>query len=265
MGAGRPSKRRRVERVEDAEEPIPSLLLKIPLELRLQIYDYALSDITITVAEQERNAFDSTNPEEDGEIEGLPSKYVPLVKNEYDPDMVMVGPPKVVPYQGILDQYALPQLSATNSLAGVSMDSGYASAGSSMYSIATTSTTSLPLFDLTNKPSSAPAVTNIALLEVNKQIRQEMLAHLQSRTCKQTTLYMTYPFGLLVLRHHYPALLKYTKNIVITGQYSAPEPAPPSGKGRWSSKLPHLFIGCTKHMADAVLYHGLVSVTLFER
>lgn len=229
-GAGRPSKRRRVETDEIKHTSPSSMLLRIPLELRLQIYDYALSDVTITVAEQERNMFDSAI-ELDGEIEGVPSRYAPLIKNEYDPALMMVGPPTTVPYKSIMDQGAISQACASNTLAGVSMasmDSGYASAGSSMYSIASTSTTSLPLSTLAEKLSIVPAVTNMALLQVNKQIRNEMLTQMQSRTAKQTTLYATYPYGLLVLQHHYPALLKYSKHVIITGQYTSPDEASPS-------------------------------------
>merc|ERR1711981_474340 len=223
-------KRRRVESAGVTEPARSSLLLKIPLELRLQIYDYALSDVTIAVAEQERNISDSVNGDEDGHIEGIPSKYVPVVKNEYDPELVMVGPPATVPYRSVLEPYSLPQLTSASSLAGVSMDSGYASAGSSMYSIATASSTSLPVSGPSFASPHIQPITNNSLLLINKQTRHEMLVHLQSRTCKQTTLYATYPYGLLVLRHHYPALLKHSKHIVITGQYTSPDPAPSTAR-----------------------------------
>jgi hypothetical protein len=193
--------------------------MSIPLELRLQIYDYALSDVTIAVAEEESNLFDS-GIDVDGEIEGVPRRYKPLVMNEYAADMVMVGPPPVAPSSGLFESSSLSRIGTQNSLAGVSMDSGYASAGSSMYSIASTSTIDLTL---PSKNAPAPAVTNITLLQVNKQMREEMLSQLKSRTCKQTTVYATYPYGVLVLRKHYAALLKYTKHIVITGQYTSPE------------------------------------------
>jgi hypothetical protein len=226
MGAGRPTKRRRFE--EPKPEPKPCHFFKIPLELRLAIYDYALSDVTITVEEQDSNIFNSG--ELDSEVEGLPARYVPKVENEYKVDMVMVGAPKVVPYKNTLGQTVslMGMSSADPSLAGVSMDSGYASAGSSMYSIASTSTTSLPLSSIDDKLSNAPPITNISLLQINSQIRNEMLMQMRSRIAKQTTLYVTYPYGLLVLQHHYPALLQSAKHIVITGSYTSPEPASPS-------------------------------------
>lgn len=39
-------------------------------------------------------------------------------------------------------------------------------------------------------------------------------------TCTPTTLYVNYPYGLLVLKKHYPSLIKHVNNIVVSGTYN---------------------------------------------
>ncbi|KIV99123.1 hypothetical protein, variant [Verruconis gallopava] len=219
---GRPTKRRRVANPSEKPEAESSLLFKLPLELRLHIYNYALNDVTITVADQGQHIH---NPANDlcCKIEGLPLRYVPLVTNTYSPDNMMIGPPKALSNEHMrrsLDMLGMNN-SGDNSITQMSMDSGYSSATNSIYSNLQAATINPSFSNFEGKLDNVQSVTNISLLRINSQIRNEMLTHLQSRMCTRTTLYVTYPYGLLVLRHHYPALLRYAKSVVITGTYES--------------------------------------------
>ncbi|KAF2423198.1 hypothetical protein EJ08DRAFT_701323 [Tothia fuscella] len=172
-------------------------LLTIPLELRLQIYDYALeelSDVTITVAERERNTFDSADPA--GIVKGLPGEYIPVVKNCFDSDLLKIGKPDVIP------------LTRLNDLdVGVSIDSGYGSFG-------------LDGKSSTEQPC-VPHLTSLSLLLTNRQTHEEFALHIRHPTACHSTLHVTYPYGLIVLQELYPTLLRHCAKVNISGFYDA--------------------------------------------
>lgn len=196
---GRPAKR--VKR----EEPKPRcFLLEIPIEIRLLIFDFALAEtnhITISVAELEKNIFNNSEPEET--IEGIPGKYVPLVKNEFDPKMMEIGKVGLVP---------LPDLLGARTLTG-SMDSGYGS-------FDTSSAVGGGKFGGPNRPE-IPLLTSMSLFLTNRQIHDEMTAHIKHPTSERSTLHVNYPYGIIVLETLYPSLLRYAEKICVSGWYDS--------------------------------------------
>jgi hypothetical protein len=201
--------------------------LSLPIELRLQIYNWALaetSDVTITVAERERNIFDGCEPA--STIAGLPRKYLPVVRNEHDEELLRVGMPKIIPLPG------LEELDV-----GSSMDSGYGSfgSGSSGYNLRSSAT-----------QPAIPPLTSLSLLLTNKQINEEFSLHIKHPTASHSTLHVTYPYGIIVLQELYPALLRHCEKICVSGYYdgnnsptmSSPRPTysgayrPPTGSPR---------------------------------
>jgi hypothetical protein len=174
--------------------------LSLPIELRLQIYNWALaetSDVTITVAERERNIFDDCEPT--STIKGLPGKYIPVVRNEHDAELLKVGMPKIVPLPGLGDLGA-----------GSSMDSGYGSfdSPSSGYNLRSSAT-----------QPAIPPLTSLSLLLTNRQINEEFSLHIKHPTASHSTLHVTYPYGIIVLQELYPSLLRHCGKICVSGYY----------------------------------------------
>jgi hypothetical protein len=205
----RPAKRVKRER-QTAPEPKPRcFLLEIPIEVRLLIFDYALAEtnhITISVAELEKNIFDDSEPEET--IEGIPGKYVPLVKNAFDPEMMEIGKVGVIP---------LPDMLSVPTLTG-SMDSGYGSFGPS-------TSMGAAKFGRPNLPE-VPLLTSMSLFLTNRQIHDEMTAHIKHPTSERSTLHVNYPYGIIVLETLYPSLLRYAEKICISGWFDSTDSLP---------------------------------------
>lgn len=197
----RPQKR--VKRDHVFEQPTPRCqFLELPIEVRLLIYDYAIAEtnhITISVAEVEKNVFDDSTPRET--VEGIPGQFVPLVKNGFDRKMMEIGKVEMIP---------LPDLLGAKILNG-SMDSGYGS---------------FQLFDRTYRSEfgrpdhpEVPLLTAMSLFLTNRQIHDEMTAHIQHPTSERSTLHVNYPYGIIVLETLYPSLLRYAEKICISGWY----------------------------------------------
>lgn len=196
----RPQKR--VKRTHEPTKPAPRCyLLEIPIEIRLMVYECALAEtnhITISVAELEKNVFDHSEPEET--IEGIPGRFVPLIKNKFDPKMMEIGKVEVIP---------LPELMSTRMLTG-SMDSGYGSFNASNSVIG-------EKFGSPHRPE----LSSMSLLLTNRQIHDEMTAHIKHPTSARSTLHVNYPYGIIVLETLYPSLLRHAKEICISGWYDS--------------------------------------------
>lgn len=197
----RPQKR--VKREHISEEPAPRCqFLEIPIEVRLLIYGYAIAEtkhITISVVELEKNIFDDSTPKET--IEGIPGQFVPLIKNGFDPMMMEIGKVETIP---------LPDILGTRTLTG-SMDSGYGSFDAS-------SSVGGGKFGRPDVPE-VPLLTAMSLFLTNRQIHEEMTAHIKHPTSARSTLHVNYPYGIIVLETLYPTLLRYVEKICISGWY----------------------------------------------
>ncbi|QDS76741.1 hypothetical protein FKW77_001339 [Venturia effusa] len=220
----RPQKR--VKREHLVEKPAPRWqFLELPIEVRLLIYDYAIAEtdhITVSVAELERNIFDDSVPKET--IEGIPGQFVPLVKNGFEPQMMEIGKVETIP---------LPDILGPSTLTG-SMDSGYGSFDAS------SSVGGGPLGRL--KHPEVPLLTAMSLLLTNRQVYQEMTAHIKHPTSRRSTLHVNYPYGVIVLETLYPTLLRYAEKICISGWYEGisdgSEFASPGAAGRDDPTIP---------------------------
>ncbi|EKG21014.1 hypothetical protein MPH_01643 [Macrophomina phaseolina MS6] len=193
------------------------LLLELPVELRLLIYDYALfSADHVTIASGLKCSFaspvDSGYESDDGRdsdelIPGLPPDCEPVVLPRFDPDFLHIEQP--------------------------------------------------PIFDNCHAQDGAPAAaedpvaryranlpfgTPLALLQTSRQIKDELTWHLKSQRTQERklSLYMTYPYGLLVFQHLCPDLIRLVRSIHISGYYYPPhaqEQVKRAVECRWLQRL----------------------------
>lgn len=184
-------------------------LLELPVELRLLIYDYALfSHEHVTIATGLKCSFaspvDSGYESDDGR----------------DSDELIPGlPPDVEPV--ILPRFDPAFLHLEQP----------------------------PIFDnctqdANNDPAApvVPLTTPLALLQTNRQVRDELTWHLKSQRThdRKLSLYMTYPYGLLVFQHLCPGLIRLVRSIHISGYYyptHAQEQVKRAAECRWMQRL----------------------------
>ncbi|KAJ9641940.1 hypothetical protein H2199_005155 [Coniosporium tulheliwenetii] len=224
----------------------PCHLLRLPTELRLHIYDYALCDaeaITISSGEVIDYGFgvypdDGCAEESIGRrhksIPGLPANHVPIIRRHYDQSLLSITSPAVV----------LPPGSASLSSPAESFtDSAYASATS----LASSSQTSTEAPDANTDSSwdAIPLSTPLSLLATCRTINAELQSHLQFQ--KTTTaqygpaLYVSYPTGLLVLKALCSHLLAHARAVYIAGAYHVSAPIqPPGNESALSRRLARL-------------------------
>ncbi|KAH7117935.1 hypothetical protein B0J11DRAFT_583312 [Dendryphion nanum] len=163
-------------------------LLTIPTELRLEIYKYCLAEptaITITAA-QVTTSSKKTPDVSRREIPGLPREYNPLVRSYYDPSLLSLA------------------------------ESPYANFPNGAT-------------DLQSKCDQLPYPTSLALLQscrlINSELRGEREKWNFDKLMGGLSLFVTYPFGVLILKEVYPQLLQQAKNVYISGYYyKSPKP-----------------------------------------
>lgn len=159
-----------------------SYLLSIPTELRLQIYDYCLEDAnTITLTAAPLTVFGHTIKDRACRkpISGLPDTHCPLVRYCYDPVLLSIPEPPTI-----------------------SLDNG------------------------TNPNANherLPYPTPLALSQTCRFIKEELGDYMRRRPEEKAggglSLYVTYPYGILVLKELYPFILRQAKNVYISGYY----------------------------------------------
>jgi hypothetical protein len=190
--------------------------LELPIELRLHIYEYALDDTSsVTIATGRIEGADNVSvflPRRGiPNIPGIPNDQFPIVRSKYDAALLSLDNPPTVP------RPSLPQ-----------------------YNGRRRKRTQQPI------PASLEYPGALALLLLNHQIKHEMEAHILRRTTRKgknvrkdrtsqksncriqggVAIYATYPYGVLVLKHMYPALLKQAKSVHISGYYVSQEESP---------------------------------------
>ncbi|OJD28869.1 uncharacterized protein BKCO1_1060001 [Diplodia corticola] len=185
------------------QQPAKCLLLDLPVELRLLIYDYALfSHDHVTIGTGLKPSFaspvDSGYASDDGRdsdelIPGLPSDFEPVVLPRFDPDFLHLEQPP------IFDHCTRDQDEATAAAADDDDERD-------------------PIARLRAK---LPFASPLALLQTNRQIRDELNWHLKSQRTqdRKLSLYMTYPYGLLVFQHLCPDLIRLARSVHISGYY----------------------------------------------
>ncbi|KAK7730167.1 hypothetical protein SLS57_001828 [Botryosphaeria dothidea] len=198
-----------------------SLLLELPVELRLLIYDYALFSYEhVTISTGLKGSFaspvDSGYASDDGHdsdelIPGLPSDFEPAVLPRFDPDFLHLEQPPIF----------------ENSHADSAAKDGAASDDDD---------------PLARHRANLPLTTPLALLQTNRQIKDELTWHLKSQRTQERklSLYMTYPYGLLVFQNLCPDLIRLVRSIHISGYYYPPhaqEQVKRAAECRWLQRL----------------------------
>ncbi|KAK3670952.1 hypothetical protein LTR78_009230 [Recurvomyces mirabilis] len=156
-------------------------LLRLPIELRLQIYGYALQDntrLTIGSAELVGSHPDIVHRlygSNRSPYPGLPVHHEPVTEAGFNPSLLSTTNPAVIPLTS-----------------GTHLPHGG-------YGHCFTAHTALPL--------------------VNKRINAELRRYIKCVTKRTTSLFISYPHGLHVLRTLTPHLLRQTRSIHIAGNY----------------------------------------------
>lgn len=175
--------------------------LSLPTELRCHIYDYLLADpYTITVSAGYTTIFGHRIRDKARKVDvpGLPLDFAPLVRSHHDAALLSVAaPPEVALDQENASVVGKPQLQLPGAL---------------------------------------------ALLRTCRMVNDELKDYMRGRKARKAarakntsataaddteglSLYVSYPYGVLVLNHLYPALLKHARRVYISGYYtSAKEP-----------------------------------------
>lgn len=207
-------------------------LLSLPTELRCHIYDYVLSDsqaITISVGHVTKSGSRVQTFPRKTDIPGLPHHLIPLAKTQYDASLLhAANPPQISIEHGwprsLGAEVALPfpaplSLSSTCHLINDEM-TDYKRRRAQLR-IAQANATRPPTYSKnaqqwvkSSSPSShSPIPTNNAIKEANEE---------------GLSLYVSYPYGILVLRSLYPYLLKQASRVYIAGYHAPREDTPPS-------------------------------------
>ncbi|OAL55427.1 hypothetical protein IQ07DRAFT_582916 [Pyrenochaeta sp. DS3sAY3a] len=190
-----------------------SALLDLPTEIRCHIYDYLLSDrqaITISAGYVTVLGHRIEDRARKLDIPGLPLDLAPLVRCHHDTSVLSVAnPPTVSIEEGGLDDSE------------------------------------------TRKPYPAP----LALLQTCRVINDELTDYTRGKRriaqarssgeCDKTqdsesdkeglSIYVTYPYGVLVLKHQYPYLLKQARRVFISGYFTSPTDAEPGSPASTAS------------------------------
>ncbi|GME40482.1 hypothetical protein GTA08_BOTSDO07844 [Neofusicoccum parvum] len=199
------------------------LLLELPVELRLLIYDYALfSQEHLTIATGLKCSFqspvDSGYESDDGRdsdelIPGLPADFEPAVLPRFDPDFLHIDQPPIFDSDADKD----------DARHGVSDHDGDED-------------------PVARHRRNLPFASPLALLQTNRQIKDELTWHLKSQRTqdRKLSLYMTYPYGLLVFQHLCPDVVRLARSIHISGYYypaHAQEQVKQARECRWMQRL----------------------------
>ncbi|KAF1997229.1 hypothetical protein P154DRAFT_579152 [Amniculicola lignicola CBS 123094] len=165
----------------------------IPIELRLQIYDYLFDgSTTITISAARTTCFGVPIRDTARKIPipGLPNDFAPLVRTFYDSSLVNISHPPTIP----IDRLG-PRIGIAESCA----------------------------------PKLYPPT--LALMQTCRQMRDELIDYTQRKRQRDMmgnlTLHITYPYGILVLKELYPFLLGQATSVYISGYYKPEQETSP--------------------------------------
>lgn len=175
--------------------------LSLPVELRCHIYGYLYTDPqTITVSAGYITVFGSRIQDRcrETEIPGLPLELTPLVRCEYDPKLLSVANPPTVPMEDIESEKLIYPAPMALSLS-----------------------CRLVYDEMTDFVSGQQRIAQA----LSKDVRSKTEDSEQDKD--GLSLYVTYPYGVMVLKQIYPYLLKHAKRVHISGHYTpTPEGEP---------------------------------------
>jgi hypothetical protein len=194
-----------------------SPLFRLPLELRLDIYDLVLQHETeVTIATV-------PDPSYKAPIPGMPQGHRPIMVPGFDEDLLSFT--KFAPQQwkspkraltalpqGRLPSFIKPgtrfgQASSTSLRPGLSRNSSFESSASM----------APPMHTAPPTPAENEQSGYAALLFTCQQIRSELTTHLAVRWQHPLLVHVSYPFGALALSNMYYPLIPATKSINMCG------------------------------------------------
>ncbi|RAR08874.1 hypothetical protein DDE83_005791 [Stemphylium lycopersici] len=174
--------------------------LSLPTEIRCQIYDYLLAEpYAITIGAGYTTCFGNRIQDRARKIEipGLPLDLAPLARRRHDASLLSVAkPPTIAVENGCMDDFEGEKLGLPAPLA--------------------LSLTSWLIKDelsdcIRRRRQISQAHTIIDADGVPQENGEEM---------EGLSLYVSYPYGVLVLKSQYPYLLKQARRVYISGHYT---------------------------------------------
>jgi hypothetical protein len=176
--------------------------LSLPTELRCHVYDYILSEpYAITVSAGYITCFGNRIQDRARKtaIPGLPLDLAPLARRHHDTSLLSVAKPPTISIDNVLME------------------------------------------DIQGEKLALPAP--LALLLTSKLVNDELTDYMRGRNViaqarstntggasqdadedqEGLSLYVSYPYGVMVLKSQYPFLLKQARRVYISGYYAAPE------------------------------------------
>jgi hypothetical protein len=193
-----------------------SAFLSLPTELRCQIYDYLLSDShAVTISAGYTTVFGHCIQDcaRKLDIPGLPLNLSPLVRPIRDASLLSVAKP--------------PEIAIDNGRTGIAeQDTGTLGMPAPL---ALLLTCSLVNDELTDYMRGRKQIKTARARSANSNTGKEDLNAEEDK--EGLSLYVTYPYGVLVLKSMYPYLLKQARRVYISGYYTNPkdfEPGSPT-------------------------------------
>lgn len=196
-----------------AQRELKSFLLSIPTELRLQIYDYCLEDARVVTVSSARVV-------DDAKDSGL-GVTSPCITGINSPKDKSQDQPTTLP-SNETSRHNVPGLPADH----VPLVKGYYDPA--LLSLSKPPTITSQEFDQTQDIQGFCHTTQ-ALLQTCTQIYDELSDYLRRHqaTTPGLSLYVSYPYGVLVLQERYPDLLRQARHVYISGYYSPPQKEEP--------------------------------------
>ncbi|KAH7411608.1 hypothetical protein DE146DRAFT_243003 [Phaeosphaeria sp. MPI-PUGE-AT-0046c] len=202
-----------------------SALLSIPTELRCQIYDYLLVDsqaITVSAAYMTVYGNRIQDRARKQVIPGLPLDLTPIVRHTRDASLLSVTNPAQV---------------AIDSKCMASMEHGSSTLGMPA-PLALLLTCHLVKDELTDYMRGKKKIKAVRAQSVASGAGADADNAVAEDDDEGLSLYVTYPYGVLILKSLYPYLLKQARRVYLSGYYTSPktvEPGSPTASSDESS------------------------------
>jgi hypothetical protein len=201
--------------------------LSLPTEIRCEVYGYLLAEshaITISAGYTTSFGHRIQNRARKHSIPGLPLDLAPLVRHTRDASLLSASNPPEVPLDSVVSSNVAP--------------------GTDMLGM------------------SAPLALLLSCRQVNDELTDFKRGRKQIKTARARlmnpdatgdesvaaddteglALYVTYPYGVLVLKSMYPYLLKQARRVYISGYYTSPASTPPtSASSSFEAQPSHSF------------------------
>ncbi|KAI4693869.1 uncharacterized protein J4E84_002445 [Alternaria hordeiaustralica] len=174
--------------------------LSIPTEIRCQIYDYLLTEPhAITISAGYTTCFGNRIQDRarKTEIPGLPLDLAPLARRHHDASLLSVAkPPTIAVENGHMEDIEGEKLGFPGAVA-----------------LMLTSR-------LINDELNDCVRRRRHIAQARSTVDADGVVHDNEEDQEGLSLYVSYPYGVLVLKHQYPYLLKQARRVYISGYYT---------------------------------------------